>query len=63
MRFPCLHEWTKAHLQDGAAAFPGSGHQTPAEAELRQLRAEVKRLEMERDILKKATAFFAALTK
>jgi transposase len=58
-----LHEWKKAHLQDGAAAFPGSGHQTPAEAELRQLRAEVKRLEMERDILKKATAFFAALTK
>ncbi len=58
-----LHEWKKAHLKDGAAAFPGSGHQTPAEAELRQLRAEVKRLEMERDILKKATAFFAGLTK
>ena len=27
------------------------------------LRAEVKRLEVERDILKKATAFFAALSK
>ena len=54
-----LHEWKKAHLRDGAAAFPGPGHQTPAEAELRQLRAEVKRLTMERDILKKATAYFA----
>jgi transposase-like protein len=32
------HEWEKAHLRDGAAAFPGSGHQTPAEAELRQQR-------------------------
>ena len=57
------HEWKKAHLKDGAAAFPGSGHQTPADEELRRLRAEVKRLEVERDILKKATAFFAALSK
>jgi transposase-like protein len=29
------------------------------EEELRRLRAENKRLQMERDILKKATAFFA----
>ena len=58
-----LHEWRKAVLKDGAAAFPGSGHQTPLEEENRRLKAEVKRLEMERDILKKATAFFAALTK
>jgi transposase len=57
------HEWKKALLEDSADAFPGSGHQTPAEVELRQLRAYVKRLEMERDIPKRATAFFAALTK
>jgi len=44
-------------------AFPGSGHLTPVEEELRQLRADVKRLEMERDILKKATAFFATQMK
>jgi len=55
-----LHEWKKAHLKDGAAAFPGSGRQTPLEEENRRLRADIKRLEMERDILKKATAFFAA---
>ena len=58
-----LHEWKKALLRDGAAAFPGSGHQTPLEEDNRRLKAEVKRLEMERDILKKATAFFAALSK
>jgi transposase len=57
------HEWEKAHLRDGAAAFPGSGHQTPAEAELRQLRAAVQRRETDRDILRKAAAFFAARTK
>ena len=57
------HEWTKAHPKGGAAAFPGPGHQTPAGAELRQPRAEVKRPEVERDVLEKATAFFVALTK
>ena len=35
----------------------------PVEEESRRLKADVKRLEAERDILKKATAFFAALTK
>ena len=57
-----LHGWKKAVLKDGADAFPGSGHLTPVEDELRRLRADVKRLEAERDILKKATAFFAAQT-
>ena len=32
---------------------------TPGEAEVRQLKAEIKRLEMENEILKKASAFFA----
>ena len=58
-----LHEWKKAVREKGTAAFPGAGHQTPLEEENRRLRAEVKRLEMERDILKKATAFFATQMK
>ena len=57
-----LHAWKKAVLKTGAGAFPGPGHLTPVEEENRRLRAEVKRLEAERDILKKATAFFAAQT-
>ena len=55
-----LHTWKKAVLADGTKAFPGSGHLTPQEEEIRKLKAEVKRLEAERDILKKATAFFAS---
>src|SRR5215210_5459675 len=45
-----LHDWKKAVVRKGADAFPGSGHLTPVEDELRRLRADVKRLEMERDI-------------
>ena len=58
-----LHEWKKVVREYGVGAFPGAGHLTPQEDELRRLRAEVKRLEMERDILKKATAFFATQMK
>ncbi len=54
-----LSRWKGEHQQHRDAAFPGKGHQTPEQAELRQLRADNRRLRMERDILKKATAFFA----
>jgi transposase len=57
-----LHDWKTALATRGADAFPGSGHLTPQEEEIRKLRADVKRLEAERDILNNATAFFAAQT-
>ena len=40
-------------------AFPGNGNLSPFEEEVQRLRAENKRLLAERDILKKAAAFFA----
>ena len=43
----------------GDQAFPGKGNRPTREEKLRRLRAENKRLQRERDILKKATAFFA----
>lgn len=58
-----LHDWKEAVLARGADAFPGSGHLTPLGEENRKLRADAKRLETERDILKKAAAFFATQTK
>ncbi len=54
-----LSRWKGEHQQQRDAAFPGQGHQTPEHAELRQLREDNRRLRMEREILKKATAFFA----
>jgi transposase len=55
-----LREWRKAFLARGGDAFPGHGHPTPAEDELRRLRAENARLRAERDLLKKAAAYFAS---
>ena len=55
-----LHLWKKTLQNRGEQAFPGQGSLPPLEEENRRLRAENKRLQMERDILKKATAFFAS---
>jgi transposase len=54
-----LRSWKTTLAADGDRAFPGKGVPPAHEEELRRLRAEVKRLSMERDVLKKATAFFA----
>jgi transposase len=54
-----LRSWKLAFDNEGQQAFPGNGHSPAIEEELRQLRADNKRLLMERDILKKAMAFFA----
>ena len=40
-------------------AFPGKGKLPPQQQRIRDLENQVKRLRMEKDILKKATAFFA----
>ena len=54
-----LRNWKQALLDQGDQAFPGQGNLSPFEEEVHRLRAENKRLLAERDILKKAAAFFA----
>ncbi len=54
-----LQTWKKALLADGSVAFPGHGRQKPEDEELRALRKELARVRQERDILRKATAYFA----
>lgn len=54
-----LHRWVKQAVADPKHAFPGQGQMRPEQAEIDRLRKEVARLRAERDILKKATAFFA----
>ena len=55
-----LRSWKQAREAQGDQAFPGHGQLPPLEEELRRLRADNKRLLLERDVLKKAAAFFAA---
>ena len=54
-----IRNWKLASQDNGPQAFPGQGKLPAIEEELRRLRADNKRLLAERDILKKAAAFFA----
>jgi transposase len=54
-----LRKWIKEFAADPQDAFPGQGQMKPEQQEIERLRREVIRLKAERDILKKATAFFA----
>ena len=54
-----IHNWKKKFESDGTLAELAGGNASAEAAELRRLREEVRQLKMERDILKKATAFFA----
>jgi transposase len=54
-----LHHWCKMFTENGEHAFPGSGHQTPKEEEIRRLKRELEITRQERDILKKALGIFS----
>ena len=58
-----LGKWVRAYQERQENAFPGKGRQRPEQEELRRLREENRQLRMEREILKKATAFFAKETR
>jgi len=59
LRENLIRNWKRAVRDKDEHAFPGPGKLPAVEEELRRLRAENKRLLAERDILKKAAAFFA----
>lgn len=54
-----LRKWVKEFSADPKQAFPGTGQVRPEQVEIDRLRREVAKLKAERDILKKAAAFFA----
>ena len=54
-----LRKWRKELGSDPIQAFPGPGQQKPEQLEIVRLRREVAKLKAERDILKKAAAYFA----
>ncbi len=54
-----LRTWVRTATRDAAAAATGLPSAKAEQAELTRLRKEVATLRMERDILKKAAAYFA----
>ena len=54
-----LGRWVKEFQEDESEAFRSNGNRTAEQEELRRLREENRRLKLEREILRKATAFFA----
>lgn len=57
-----LRKWVRKFGSDPAQAFPGHGQDEamkPEQQEIERLRREVTKLRAERDILKKAAAYFA----
>jgi transposase len=61
IRADMLHKWMRAAgaAPPAEAVFPGNGKLSAQDEEIRRLRREVAQLREERDILKKATAYFA----
>lgn len=55
-----LANWVYSKEEKGKDAFPGSGNLSPSNQRIRDLERRLKRAEMERDLLKKTIAFFAA---
>ena len=53
-----LYKWKEQLTKRGNSAFPGSGRGQTSD-EVSRLRKELERVKEERDILKKAAAYFA----
>ena len=54
-----LYNWKRKFSDNGEKAFPGKGHLT----EISALRKQLREVEMERDILKKAVGIFSKTTE
>jgi len=56
-----LRSWVKMLADDPQHAFPGQGQMKPEQLEIARLKREVTKLKAERDILKKAAAYFEGI--
>ena len=57
--YSVLRNWKIQFEQDPQHAFPGKGQLKPPDEEIRRLKKRLERVTEERDILKKALAYFA----
>jgi transposase len=54
-----VKNWVNAFRKNKESSFPGKGNLLPADQEKRDLENQLRRVTMERDLLKKTIAFFA----
>ena len=54
-----IYHWQKQLTEKGSDAFPGTGHQSAQEEEIRRLKRELEITRQERDILKKVVSIFS----
>ncbi len=54
-----LYHWKRELAKEGEEAFPGKGHLTEQEEEIRRLRRQLAQAEEDREILKKALGYFS----
>jgi len=59
VEYSVLRRWKNELEQDPQQAFPGKGWLRPPDEEIRSLKKKLDRVTEERDILKKALAYFA----
>lgn len=61
LRPDLIYHWRRQFKRQGERSFPGRGKQdlTPQEAEIAQLKKELREAQIERDILKKAVSIFS----
>jgi transposase len=53
-----IGRWKQQMEAEASAAFPGKGKRSAEQQRIHELETENRRLRMEKEILKKATAFF-----
>ena len=58
-----LYRWKSEQIEDPSQAFPGKGHRKPDEAYVQKLERELKRAQEDREILKKALAYFSSVER
>ena len=59
IEYSVLRRWKNQIADDQQNAFPGKGRLKAPDEELRRIKRELDRVKEERDILKKALAYFA----
>ena len=58
-----ISRWVREYRQENEPSIEGGATRSELESEVKRLRKENQRLQMEREILKKAAAFFAKESK